>query len=111
MLAGRDKARGLGQVQRGGLQCLGDGGVPGRAQRGRDHADALRGGLGFDRVLGKALVHIGQKVLQRALHARVRCLGAVAQAHYPASRVVQVVARFLDRLGGDRGQLVVAAGQ
>ena len=40
--------------------------------------------------------------VERALHARVRLLGAVAEPHRPLGGVLQVIARFLQALGRDR---------
>ena len=97
-------------AQRSFLQRGVHGGVPLGAQR--RHIDAAAGGdgAGLGGAGGPELAGIGQQVVHGVLHAAVRFIGAVAQAHQPVARVAQVVAHFLERLGGDGGQPLVAAG-
>ncbi|MNR20382.1 hypothetical protein D3C85_1372180 [compost metagenome] len=108
-LARGDKRRGRRQAQRGVLQGGVDDGLPVVAQARRRHGHALVSGGLLDRIGREAFVHIGQQVVQRALHADVGRIGAIAQPHHPSRRMLQVVARLLGRFGGDGGQPGVPA--
>ena len=103
-------ALGVGRAgQRGLQQRLVNGLVPGGAQGGHVNAGALIERLGLKRAGRPELFGERQQVIDRGLRAAVRFWGAVAQAHQPVARVAQVVAHFLQALGGDGGQVRVGA--
>jgi len=99
---GRPLQRGLGQ---GGVHR----GVPGIAQAAQGHAGAVIGGLLLGRAGHPEFQAERHQVVERGLGAGVRLVGAVAQPHQPVAGMALVVARFLQRLGGDAGQMRVGA--
>ena len=50
------------------------------------------------------LARVAPQIVERRLRARVALSGAVAERDHPLRRVAHVIARLLDRLGGDAGE-------
>ena len=98
----------IGRALQGGLlQGLIHDLVPVVLQSGHLDACAVGQRCGFMRAAGPEFLGVGQQLVQRRLRLGVGRVGAVAHAHQPVARVAQVVAHFLERLGGNRGQLRV----
>ncbi len=64
--------------------------------------------LAIDGVGDEQLARVAPQLIDGALRARMALVRAVAERDHPLRAVAHVVARLLDRLGGDAGELGVA---
>jgi hypothetical protein len=95
----------FGYVQTGFAEDLAHLGEPRLAQLGRCRPQATGLGSDIDRVVLEQLGHEQPKPRQRGFAAAARLFRAVTQAHHPVGGMLLVVARFFQRLAGDRCQL------
>ena len=98
-----------GSLQRRFLQHFVDAARPAGAPATRGSGrDAARRGLLLGRARDEHLVREAPQRIERRLHSPMTLLRAVAEAHDPAGAEAEVIARLLDRLRRELGELRLA---
>src|SRR5690606_26829895 len=95
------------ELESGASEGSADGLVPTGTKPDGFHSQTARHCLLVDLVDQEHLAGVPPQAVDSGLHAPMALVGPVAQAYQPRLGMTEVIARLLDRLLGDPGQLGV----